>query len=72
MQQCRYPSHHESGRGGSGLLIAVALVVAGFVAVRLAVAAVRFLEAWWWTFALATLVLWAVLSRRRQPPAALT
>ena len=26
----------------------------------------------WWTFALATLVLWAVLSRRRQPPAALT
>jgi surfeit locus 1 family protein len=25
----------------------------------------------WWTFALATLVLWAVLSRRPQPPAAL-
>ena len=53
MQQCRYPSHHESGRSDtSGLVLIVALVVAGFVVVRLAVAAVRVLEAWWWTFTL--------------------
>ena len=72
MQQCRYPSHHESGRSDtSGLVLIVALVVAGFVAVRLVLAAVRFLEAWWWTFAAAaavavtTLIATRVLGRHR-------
>jgi S-DNA-T family DNA segregation ATPase FtsK/SpoIIIE len=66
MQQCRYPSHHESGRSDtSGLVLIVALVVAGFVVVRLAVAAVRFLEAWWWTFTLTLAVAAACTTYRR-------
>lgn len=73
MSACKYPQHHEAGRGGLGLAVVAVVVLAAYVAIRLVLAAVHFAEVWWWVPVLALAVavaVWAVARKlcRHLPP----
>ena len=53
MTGCSYPQHHKGARGGPGVFVFAVVVLAVYVAVRLVLAVVAFIEAWWWLPAVA-------------------
>lgn len=49
MSKCPYPEHHGRSAAKSGLPVwLVPAALAAYVAVRVVLAVVRFIEAWWW------------------------
>jgi S-DNA-T family DNA segregation ATPase FtsK/SpoIIIE len=71
---CLFPQHHKPGRGGSGPLVWIAAAaVVVYLAVRLVLVVVHFIETWWWVPVLAlaaTVTGWLIIRRgpvRRVP-----